>query len=55
MFSEISAAVRTVIPLEKLRWIGFSHVEADECGAMNHFLATAPEAHVVHGEIGTAA
>jgi flavorubredoxin len=53
MFSEISAAVRTVIPLEKLRWIGFSHLEADECGAMNHFLAAAPEAQVVHGQIGT--
>lgn len=53
MFSDISAAVRTVVPLEKLRWIGFSHVEADECGAMNHFLAAAPEAQVVHGQIGT--
>jgi flavorubredoxin len=46
MFSDISAAVRTVIPLEKLRWIGFSHVEADECGSMNHFLASAPEAQI---------
>jgi flavorubredoxin len=53
MFADISAAVRTVIPLEKLRWIGFSHLEADECGAMNHFLAAAPDAQIVHGEIGT--
>ncbi len=53
MFSDISAAVRTVIPLEKLRWIGFSHLEADECGAMNQFLAVAPEAQIVHGQIGT--
>ena len=29
--------------LEDLRWISFGHVEADECGAMNLFLADAPE------------
>ena len=32
-----------------LRWISFAHVEADECGAMNQFLAAAPNAQVVHG------
>jgi hypothetical protein len=36
----------------KLRWITFGHVEADECGAMNLFLAAAPHAQVAHGEVG---
>ena len=41
MFPLISAAVSSVMPLEKLRWISFGHVEADECGAMNLWLAAA--------------
>lgn len=49
MFPSVSAAVRSIIPLERLRWISFSHVEADECGAMNLWLAAAPEAQVAHG------
>ena len=53
MFGDISAAVASVIPLSKLRWIGFSHLEADESGAMNEFLAASPQAQVVHGQIGT--
>lgn len=52
-FSDISAAVNTIVPLAKLRWIGFSHIEADESGAMNQFLAAAPHAHVVHGQLAT--
>ncbi len=51
MFPLFSAAVGSVIPLERLRWISFGHVEADECGAMNLWLAAAPNAQVVHGEI----
>jgi flavorubredoxin len=47
------AAVSRVLPLEKLRWLSFGHVEADECGAMNEWLAAAPNAQVVHGMIGT--
>jgi flavorubredoxin len=41
--------VARLIPVEQLRWIGFGHVEADECGAMNSWLAAAPRAQVVHG------
>jgi flavorubredoxin len=37
-------AVRHVLPPERLRWIAFSHVEADECGALNDWLAVAPDA-----------
>ena len=48
-FPSVSAAVARVVPLEQLRWIAFGHVEADECGAMNAWLAAAPRAQVVHG------
>lgn len=44
MFSGVSEAIGTVLPLEKLRFIAFCHVEADECGALNEFLAVAPQA-----------
>ncbi len=52
LFPLVSAAVAKLVPLERLRWISFGHVEADECGSMNHWLAAAPRAQVVHG--GTA-
>ena len=50
MFPAFSEAVASLIPLESLRWISFGHVEADECGAMNLWLAAAPDSRVVHGE-----
>jgi len=37
------------VPIERIRWITFGHVEADECGAMNAWLAAAPQATVAHG------
>ena len=40
------------MPLESVRWIGFGHVEADECGSMNNWLASAPQATVVQGNVG---
>ena len=52
LFPLVSTAVAKVIPLPKLRWIGFGHVEADECGAMNEWLSAAPQATVVHGQVG---
>ena len=54
LFPAVSKAVARVIDLRRLRWIAFSHVEADECGALNEFLAAAPEATVTHGAIGCA-
>jgi flavorubredoxin len=39
LFPLVSDAVAKVVPLDQLRWIAFGHVEADECGAMNQFLA----------------
>jgi len=53
-FPDVSAAVARVVPLDRLRWITFGHVEADECGAMNQFLAAAPDAQVAHGALGCA-
>ena len=41
MFPLVSAAIGRVMPVERLRWITFGHLEADECGAMNQFLAAA--------------
>jgi flavorubredoxin len=52
MFPLVSAAVARIVPLARLRWITFGHVESDECGAMNEFLAAAPRAQVAHGAIG---
>jgi flavorubredoxin len=52
LFPLVSAAASGVLPLERLRWISFGHVEADECGAMNDWLREAPQAQVVHGEVG---
>ena len=52
MFSSVSAAVAQVLPPAQLRWIAFGHVESDECGAMNAWLAAAPRAVVAHGAIG---
>lgn len=53
MFPTISAAVTKVMPVERLRWISFSHLESDEAGAMNLWLAAAPQAEIAHGAIGT--
>ncbi len=52
MFPLVSEAVASIVPLDRLRWIGFGHVESDECGAMNEFLAAAPHAQVAHGALG---
>ena len=49
LFPLVSDAVSRIMPVERLRWINFGHYEADECGAMNQWLAAAPQATVVHG------
>jgi flavorubredoxin len=51
MFPLVHEAVATVIDPSRLRWITFGHVEADECGSMNEWLAIAPQAQVAHGQI----
>lgn len=52
MFPVTMEAIRRVMPVEKLRWIGGSHFEGDEFGAMNDLLAAAPEATPFGAEIG---
>jgi len=52
MFPFVRSAVGRLIALERLRWITFGHYEADECGAMNEWLAVAPQAKVAHGQTG---
>ena len=44
LFPLVREAVNHVLPAERLRWIAFSHFEADECGSLNDWLALAPEA-----------
>jgi len=43
-FPLVSEAIAAVMPIDRLRYIGLSHTEADECGAMNLLLAAAPQA-----------
>lgn len=51
MFPLVAEAVARVLPVESVRWISFGHVESDECGSMNMWLAAAPQAQVVHGRL----
>jgi len=44
MFPLVSEAVARIVPLQQLRYLAFSHFEADECGSLNEFLAVAPNA-----------
>src|SRR5215470_3849240 len=52
MFPITFEAVASVIDPAKLRWIGFSHFESDECGALNEWLAIAPNAQAVCSQVG---
>ena len=52
LFDAVSEAIATVVPVAALRWITFGHIEADESGSMNQFLAAAPRAEVAHGVVG---
>ncbi len=52
MFALTRDAVASVIDPARLRWIGFSHFESDECGALNEWLAVAPNAAGVCSFVG---
>ena len=52
MFPEVLEAVSQVMDPGKLRWIGFSHFEVDECGSLNEWLKIAPHAEPVTGVVG---
>jgi flavorubredoxin len=51
MFPRVAEAIGKVLPLERLRYVAFSHFEADECGSLNDFLAAAPAAVPVSSQI----
>lgn len=51
MFPLVREAVASILPAAKLRYIAFSHVEADECGALNEWLAVAPHSVPVCGSV----
>lgn len=51
MFPLVQEAIAGILPPARLAYIGFSHVEADECGSLNEFLAIAPGAVPVCGQV----
>ncbi|MCM3904316.1 MAG: hypothetical protein ND866_21690 [Pyrinomonadaceae bacterium] len=52
MFPLVRDAVESIIDPSSIRWIGFSHFEADECGSLNDWLQTAPAAQPVCSMVG---
>ena len=52
LFPVVRDAVATVIDPSTVRWIGFSHFEADECGSLNEWLTVAPHAEPVCSMVG---
>jgi flavorubredoxin len=52
LFDAVRDAVDRLVPVSDLRWITYSHAEADECGSLNQFLAVAPDAQVAQGALG---
>lgn len=50
-FPLLHSAVASLIDPSRLRWIGFSHFESDECGALNQWLDAAPQAQAVCGMV----
>ena len=51
MFPLVREAIASVMEVDRLRWVSFSHVEADECGALNDFLRVAPQASPLCGRV----
>lgn len=51
MFPLVREAIERVLPVERLRYVGLSHFEADECGALNQFLAAAPRAEAICSQV----
>jgi flavorubredoxin len=51
LFPLVQEAINTVIPVNTLTYVSFSHFEADECGSLNSFLAASPRAAPLCGRI----
>jgi len=52
LFPLVREAIASVTDVENLRYLTLSHFEADECGALNEFLAVAPNAEPVCSRVG---
>ena len=52
LFPVVRESVARVIDPSRIRWIGFSHFEADECGSLNEWLQIAPDAQPVCSTVG---
>jgi flavorubredoxin len=52
LFPTVLEAVSSLIDPSRIRWIGFSHFEADECGSLNEWLQLAPAAQAVCSMVG---
>ena len=53
MFPLVREAVASVLLVERLRYISFSHVEADECGSLNEWLAVSPQSVPLCGTVAS--
>ena len=51
LFPLVQEAVASVMPVARLRHVAFSHVEADECGSLNQWLAAAPQSAPLCGTV----
>ena len=51
LFDAVREGIERVMPVTRLRYVSFSHVEADECGTLNQFLAIAPQAAPLCGQV----
>ena len=52
LFPIVKEAVASIIDPSTIRWIGFSHFEADECGSLNSWLDIAPNAEPLCSFVG---
>lgn len=52
LFPVVRDEVASIIDPSQIRWIGFSHFEADECGSLNEWLQLAPAAQPVCSMVG---
>jgi flavorubredoxin len=52
MFPITRDAVASIMNPAQLRWIGFSHFESDECGALNEWLTAAPQSQAACSFVG---
>ena len=52
LFPAVKEAVASLIDVRTLRWIGFSHFEADECGSLPEWQQLAPQSEAVCSVVG---